>query len=510
MSFLRASLTVGSFTLLSRVLGFVRDVLTAAFLGAGPIADAFFVALKLPNFFRRITAEGAFSVSFIPIFSRSLKSESEEKALHFAGRALSIMLIILISFTLMAVVFMPYLINLIAPGFEGDPLRFEIAVTLSRITFGYLVFMSIVALLGGVLNSYDIFYPFAAAPILFNLSLISSLLFLTHFTQTPAHAMAYGVFAAGVLQLIWLSYSIKRARIKIKLQKPDFSPKILKLFRLMGPGILGAGVVQINVFVDMILASFLPTGAVSYLYYADRLNQLPLGVIGIAIGTALLPKLSKAINGNEGEKKQANRLFNQALIYSFLLALPAAIALAIIPNVLIEALFERGAFGFEASQATAMALFAYALGLPAFVGIKVFGNSFYAYEDTKTPVKIAALGAVINIILSLIFIQYFAHVGIALATSLAAWSQMLFYGFALKPYQDIFVTRQTWIKMIQIISSALIMGTILYCANGFLSHYLNKILLLVALVVIGKAVYSVSLIVMRVITLKEIKTLLKG
>lgn len=513
MSFLRASLTVGSLTLVSRVLGFVRDILTASFLGAGPIADAFFVALKLPNFFRRITAEGAFSVSFIPIFSRTLKQDGEKAALTFAGRSLSWMLLILILFSALALIFMPYVINVIAPGFVDDPLRYDLAVTLTRITFGYLIFMSVVALLGGILNAYDIFAPFAAAPILFNISLITALLFLTQHTATPAHALAYGVLGAGFLQFLWLVFSIKRAGIKLTLQKPTLSKKVSKLFRLMGPGIFGAGVVQVNVFVDMVLASLLPTGAVSYLYYADRLGQLPLGVIGVAMGTALLPKLTKALSGKPSN--DANTLFNKALEYSFLLALPAAMALAVIPNTLVSVLFERGAFDHNAMVATARTVFAYAIGIPAFVGIKVFASTFYAHEDTKTPVKIAVVGAIINIVLSLLLIQPLAHVGIAAATSVAAWVQLLCLYVAMKRYDGLYLTKELLSKLIRIALSSSGMGLVLYGANTMLSPYFEgtqtmKILALILLVGIGKAVYAIGIVATRAIIIKEIKTALKG
>ncbi len=514
MSFLRASLTVGSLTLVSRLLGFVRDILTAAFLGAGPIADAFIVALKLPNFFRRITAEGAFSVSFVPIFSRTLKEEGEVQALIFAGRALSIMLLILIGFSAVAMIFMPTIISLIAPGFIDDPQRFDLAINLTRITFGYLTLMSVVALLGGVLNAYDRFAPFAAAPILFNLCLIGALLCLTPHSETPAHALAYGVFGAGVLQFFWLGYSVHRAGLAIKLRKPQLSEKISKLFRLMGPGILGAGIVQINVFVDMILASFLPAGSVSYLYYADRLGQLPLGVIGVAMGTALLPKLSKTLSGKPSKK--ANQLFNDALFYSLLFALPAAVALALIPNILVSVLFERGAFDQAATLATAKTLFAYALGVPAFVGIKVFASTFYAHENTKTPVKIAAIGAIMNIVFSLILITPLAHVGIALATSIAAWVQLLCLYLAIERYENLFLTRDLLFKTIKIIVSCIGMGAalVIYTYNtghieGAFATQRSDIASLAYLIAIGKGVYVTLVLSMKIVTIKELKKALK-
>ena len=342
MKLVKAMATVAGLTGVSRILGFVRDIFTAAILGAGPVSDAFFVALKLPNFFRRVTAEGAFSVSFVPLYAETLEKDGKGKADLFASNTLAMMLLILVPFTILAIIAMPLVIYGLAPGFKGDEVRYDLAVDLSRITFPYLLLMSITALMGGVLNALDRFAPFAAAPILFNLCLILSLLFLTPVLDTPGHAMAWGVFAAGVSQLLWLIFSVRRAGVKLRIKRPENTPRIKKLFKLMGPGVIGAGVMHINLFVDMIIASMLMQGAISYLFYADRLNQLPLGMVGIAVGTALLPMLSKAMAAQE--KEQATNLFNRALEICLLLALPAAVALFIIPESIVKTLFERGAF----------------------------------------------------------------------------------------------------------------------------------------------------------------------
>lgn len=294
MKLAKAMATVAGLTGLSRIAGFTRDILTAAILGAGPIADAFIVALKLPNLFRRVTAEGAFSVSFVPIYSEVVEKKGREEADVFAGNVFMVMLTILSLFVLLALWATPWLIYAIAPGFKDDPLRFYTAVELTRITFPYLVMISLTAMLGGVLNALDRFAPFAFAPVLFNLALIAALL-TSNLFETAGHAMAYGVLVAGVLQLIWLLFSAYRAGFRVRLRLPKFDVQIKEIFKRMGPGVVGAGVVQLNLFADMIIGSFMGTGAIAYLYYADRLNQLPLGMIGIAVGTALLPMLSRSV-----------------------------------------------------------------------------------------------------------------------------------------------------------------------------------------------------------------------
>ncbi|MDB5477840.1 MAG: mviN, partial [Alphaproteobacteria bacterium] len=291
MSFLRAAATVSGLTLASRVFGFVRDVLAAAIMGAGPVADAFFVALRLPNFFRSVAAEGAFSVSFVPLFSKTLHAEGQEVAQEFASQAMAMMLAVLIPFTVVAMFFMPEVLSVLAPGFRGSDgtggERFAMAVTMTRITFGYLLFMSLASLVGGMLNAIDKFFAFATAPILFNLMQIILLGVVYKFPAsfpTSGHAMAWGVLVSGLLQFMWLLWVLHKNRIRLRLMRPVLTDKIRRLFQLMGPGVLGASAVQINLLVDTIIASMLPVGAVSFLYYAVRLNQLPLGLIGTAVG----------------------------------------------------------------------------------------------------------------------------------------------------------------------------------------------------------------------------------
>ena len=422
MNFARAIATVGGFTMLSRVAGFVRDVLTAAILGAGPAADAFVIALRLPNLFRSLSAEGAFTVSFVPMFAAEHRIGGREQARRFAQHALAVMITVLLPFTVIIMAAMPWLMPVLAPGFVDSPEQFARAVELSRITFPYLLLISIVALLGGVLNSRGHFGPFAAAPIVFNLSLITALLLSASFGFDTATAMAYGITVSGMLQLIWLAESCRRAGLSLRLSRPRLSPEVKRLFKLMAPGALGAGVAQINLLIGMVMATLLPTGAVSYLYYADRLNQLPLGVIGIAIGSALLPVMSAHVAA--GDRLAVKRDMSRALEFALLFALPAALALAAAAEPIIRTLFERNRFGPDDSAATAQALAAYAIGIPAYVVARVFAATYFARQDTKTPVKVAIAATTANAAVAIVLIQFIGHVGIALAAAISSWVQV--------------------------------------------------------------------------------------
>lgn len=419
MALLRSIATVGGYTLTSRLLGFLRDILLAAILGAGVVADAFFVAFKLPNFFRRLFAEGAFNAAFVPMFAGFLEKDGREAAARFAEEVLAVLFIALAIFVALAEITMPWLLYVLAPGFVDDPDRYGFATQFTRITFPYLLFISLVSLMGGVLNSLGRFAAAAATPILLNLVLIGSLLVLANYTETPGHALAIGVAIAGLGQFLWLMVALKQARFALRLRWPRLTADVKRFLSLLAPGAIGAGIVQINLFVDIILASLLPTGAISYLYYADRLNQLPLGVIGIAVGTALLPLLSRQIRAGDGAAATASQ--NRAIEATLFLTLPATVALFLLSEPIIRVLFERGAFGEAETSASALTLMAYTVGLPAYVLVKVLAPGFFAREDTTTPVKIAGLAVVLNIVFSVALMIPFAQVGIALATAIASW-----------------------------------------------------------------------------------------
>jgi putative peptidoglycan lipid II flippase len=423
MGLFRAAATVGFYTLLSRICGFARDILSAAILGAGPVADAFFVALRLPNLFRSLFAEGAFNAAFVPAFAGTVAERGAGEARRFAEDALAMLLAALLGFLLLAEIFMPAAMHVMAPGFAEIPGKFALAVELTRITFPYLLFIALVALEAGILNSLDRFAAVAATPILLNLFLIGALLALRHWQSTDGRVLAWAVCAAGLAQFLWLMLACARVGVTLRLPRPRLTPAVRQTLKIMMPSVLGAGVTQLNLLISTALASLLPTGSVAYLYYADRLNQLPLGVVGIAIGTAILPSLSRQIR--LGDLSGALATQNRGLELALFLTLPASLALILLSSPILAALFERGAFGATATAATAAALSAYAFGLPAFVLIRVLAPGFFARRDTKTPVCVAIAALLVNLALTLVLMRVLAHIGIALATSAAGWVNAL-------------------------------------------------------------------------------------
>ena len=490
--------------MLSRIAGFVRDLLTAAILGAGPLADAFFVALKLPNLFRRITGEGAFSVAFVPMFSSMEESKGREEALTFAGRAQSVMILFLLPFTIFMIIGMPYVINVITPGFADDPVRYAAAVELSRITFPYILFISLVALYGGVLNSLNRFAAFAVAPVFFNLAIIMALIVAMNTNKNPAYLMALAVSISGVVQLVWMFLCTHYTRARIPWKKPVFNTNIRKMFRLMGPACLGAGVMQVNIFIDMLLASFLEKGAISYLYYADRLYQLPHALIGGAIGTALLPMLSRALKA--GDDNKSALLSRQAFLYSLILAVPATFALMALAPLIMTVLFERGEFTQSDSLASAAALRAYAIGLPAFILVKIYSMMFYANQDTVTPVKCAFVAMIINTVLGVILIFPLAHVGIAMSTAIAGWANVWLLSRRM-PKNEHSKKKHEVLSVYKIIMSAAIMGGVLFF--GYISispqTFVQNLFTLIAIMAAGGGLYFACLHMTGVMKIQDFK-----
>jgi len=425
---LRAIATVGGWTMASRILGFLRDMLIAAKLGAGPLADAFFVALKLPNLFRRFFGEGAFNAAFVPAFTGLLATRGPQAARELAERMATLLMLWLLLLTGIGLLLMPQLIGLLAPGFGAG--KAALAVDLARITLPYLLLICLTALVSGVLNGLGRFAAAAAAPIFFNILSVAALWILAPVTPTPAHALAWGVTASGVVQLLFVMWAARHAGMPVNpFRLPRLTPEARGVLRKMGPGLIGAGVVQLNLAMDVIIASFLPSGAVSFLYYADRVAQLPLGVIGAAVATALLPILARQISS--AQPLSAHRSMNRALEVALALAVPAALALAVLAMPILQALFQRGAFGANEARATAMALVAYAFGLPAFVLVKVFLPGFFARGDTATPVKVGIFCLALSLALNLLLMGPLGHVGLALATSLSAWANTLLLAWLL-------------------------------------------------------------------------------
>lgn len=510
MALLRSVATVGGYTMMSRVLGFVRDVLTAAVLGAGPVADAFFIALRLPNLFRSLFAEGAFSSAFVPLFAGRIATDGKRAARLFAEDALAVLLAALLLFVALGEAAMPWLIDVMAPGFAADPAKRALTIELTRITFPYLLYISLVALLGGVLNSVERFAAVAATPVLLNLFLIAALVGARTLGWLPGHALAWAVTLAGFAQFLWLMAACRAAGMALRLPRPRLTPEVKRLLALMAPGVFGAGVTQLNLLVSTAVASLLPGGAVSYLYYADRLNQLPLGVVGIAVGTAILPPLSRQVRtGLEAEAKHTQ---NRGVELALLLTLPAAVALAVLAEPILAVLFQRGAFGPAETRATAAALAAFAAGLPAFVLVKVLAPGFFARHDTTTPVKIAAAAMVVNAVLTVALMWPLAHVGNALATSIAGWTNALLLFELLRRRGHFALDAAARRRLPRIAAAALGMGAVLYGAALALAPAIEARGLagmgaLAALVAAGLASFALLAILLGAATREELKRL---
>ncbi|MCA3269489.1 MAG: murein biosynthesis integral membrane protein MurJ [Thalassospira sp.] len=468
---LRAIATITSFTLLSRVLGFVRDACMAKVLGAGMLSDIFLIAFKIPNFFRRLLAEGAFNAAFVPLFAKAYAGEGAEDAKRFAGEALMLLLLILSSLVLLVEVFMPYVMTVIAPGYAPGTPEFLLSVDLTRITFPYIAFVSVVALFGGVLNTLHQFKYGAFSPTLLNLIMIASLYgFEGHF-PTSAHNLAVGVVIGGVAQLLLMLWALWRFKMLFAPRFSCITERSKRLLRLMLPGMLGAGVFQLNVFIDTMIATMAGEGSVSYLYFADRINQLPLGSIGIALGTALLPMLAAQLKRDE--RSAAVDTYNQAVRIGLFIALPCMAAIMALGTPIIDVLFRRGAFTVEDAAQTSLTLKMFALGLPAFILAKILTAPFFAMEDTRTPVKIAIVCVLFNLVSNLVLGLHYglAHQGIALSTAMSGWLNVFLLQRSLKQRYAWHTTKGSKIFAAKSAVAALILGIVAFSAyTGLKSH----------------------------------------
>jgi putative peptidoglycan lipid II flippase len=428
MKLYRSFATVGGLTLLSRVFGFMRDILIAATLGSGWVADAFVVAFRFPNLFRRLFGEGAFNSAFIPIFAKKLEGDGPEAARRFAEDAMAGLLFILLIVTIVAELAMPFLMYGLAPGFDVQPEKFDLSVLLTRITMPYLLCMSLVALMSGALNSVGRFVESASVSIVLNGAMMIATvisLWIGYKAEPEAGVIqAWGVFAAGFLQLALLMWGMHRAGMWLGIRRPRLTEDVRRLIRLGVPGVISGGVTQLNIAIGTIIASLQP-GAVSHLYYADRVYELPLAIVGIAIGIVLLPDVARQLrSGNTAGVMDSQ---NRSLEFAMLLTVPAAFALSAIPTDIVRVLFERGAFGPKDTEVTAAVLAMFALGLPAFVMIKVFSPAYYAREDTKTPMRYATVSLMANTVGSIALFFLLRHLGmmpqlgIAIATTLGGW-----------------------------------------------------------------------------------------
>jgi len=465
MNLIASTSTFGFYTLISRILGYVRDILIAIFLGTSLFADAFFVAFRLPNTFRRLFAEGTFNAAFIPSYAGTLAKDKTE-ADNFAKNVFNLLFIILLFFVLVAEIFMPQLIFLIAPGFYKDPEKLKLAIELSRITFPFLFFICLASFFGAILNSYNKFAAAAAAPIILNVILIISLFFSQWINISDVLILSYAVSFAGFLQLIVLLFFVRKNFKPILSIKIKINEQIKFFFRKLLPSIFSSGVTQINILVGTIIASF-QASAVSYLYYADRVYQMNLAVAGIAVGTVMLPELSKHIKNNNSE--QITNLQNRALELCLFLSIPAATALVLAPNQIITSLFGYGSFNQESVINTATALTFFAFGVPAFSILKIFSNFFFARNDTKTPFYLSVISVTLNIIISVSLFSKFGFIIIPIATSISSWINVFMHFYFIKK-RDLHIFDSQFIyKFPRMILSVVVMGIVLYLLLGFFS-----------------------------------------
>lgn len=444
-------------TMVSRISGLVRDAVMANVLGAGSVADAFFVAFRIPNFLRRIFGEGAFSQSFVPVFTE-MQAENTTEAKHFVAATAGRLGLIVFVLSVLGVFFSPEIVKLFAPGFIEEPEKFALTVDALRIMFPYLFFISLVAMSGAILNTLNQFVIPAVTPVLLNICLILALVAAAPYFSNVSQALAYGVITAGVVQLLFQLPSLKKSGV---LLRPTLNKNIgtNKVFRLMLPAMLGVSVAQINTLVNTVLASFLVTGSVSWLYYSDRLMEFPVGVFGIALATVVLPSLSKEYQ--KGTPESFAAMMDWALRWVVMIATPAAIALALLAVPLLATMFQYNAFSAADVFQSAASLRAYAIGVLAFILIKVLAPGFYARQNTKTPVRIAMVSIACNIVLSLLLIGPLKHVGLALAIALAAWINATLLAFTLWR-QNIYQPRPGWlIYLVKVLFSLLVMAVVI-------------------------------------------------
>ncbi len=488
----RAATVIGTGTLLSRILGFFRDMVIANFFGAGMAADAFFVAFRIPNLWRRLVGEGSLTISFIPVYTEYLTQRSEEETRKVTHVAFTIAGVILLILTVLGILFSPILIRIVAPGFIQIPQKFELTVTLNKIIFPYLFFMGLFALCMGILNSYRHFFAPAVAPIFLNISIIVAVFLFYHTFKIPVMTLALGVLAGGIIQFFFQIPFLWKKGITFRFNFDFRNPAIKRIGLLMIPGLIGTGLYQMNTFIDMIFASFLPSGSVSYLFFADRLMEFPLGIFAIAIGMASLPSFSGLASQGKMEELKETLSFTFRLV-SFI-SVPAMVGLIALKTPIINLLFQRGLFDYSATEKTAFALLFYSAGLWAIAGSRVIAPVFYSLQDTWTPMKIALICLGANVIFRAVLIFPLMHGGLALATSLSSTLNLILLFRKLGPKLGGIDIRRNMQSLLRNFLCSLPMGLAAYsiCSIGQWSTTGNvgeKILVLFAGIAIGLGIY---------------------
>ena len=504
MNLIKSTGTFSFFTIISRLLGYMRDILIAVFLGAGPLADAFFVAFRIPNTFRRLFSEGTFNAAFVPSYS---SINNKKKSENFANNIFSLLILGLLSLVFLIEIFMPIFVFLIAPGFEGDNSKMELAITLTRITFPFLLFVSLASFLSAILNSHNKFAAASAAPIILNIFLILVLVFGKMLDDQLVYYLSYAVTISGITQFIFLYFFVK------KNYKPQFKfsfkidEKIKLFFKKLLPSIFSSGVTQINILVGTIIASF-QASAVSYLYYADRIYQINLAIAGIAIGTVILPQLSKHVQNKKKEK--IHLIQNKALELSLFLSIPAAIALLIASEEIISSLFGYGSFDQESVKKSAQALFYFGLGLPAFSLIKIFSTFFFARHETKIPFYISLISVLLNIFISIIFFKEIGFLIIPMATTISSWFNAISLFIILKNkklfnFNLIFINRFIRILIVSFVMGISFNYLINFFSDKFIYEEALKSVYLISLVIFGFTFYILLAILIKAFKISDIR-----
>ena len=504
MNLIKSTGTFSFFTFISRVSGYIRDILIAIFLGTGPVADAFFVAFRFPNTFRRLFSEGTFNAAFVPSYSSELNKGKEK---IFANNIFNILLISLLFIVLVIEIFMPFFVSVIAPGFKGETEKLELAIVLTRITFPFLLLVSLSSFFSAILNSHNKFAAASATPIILNIILILVLLFGKFLSDKLVYYISYAVTFAGLIQLIFLVFFVRKYFVPKISFKLNYNNKIKSFFNKLFPSIFSSGVTQINILVGTIIASF-QSNAVSYLYYADRIYQINLAIAGIAIGTVLLPSLSKYVDNKNISK--INLIQNKSIELSLFLSLPAAAALLIAPEEITSALFGYGSFDEISIENTASALFYFALGLPAFAFIKVFSSFLFARHNTKIPFYFSVISVLLNILISIYFFKSIGFIIIPIATTISSWinSILLLFYLISKNYFSFY--KNFFTKILNIISVTIFSTFIFYKLIEYFSNYLIyesdlKLLTIVLLVIITLILYILTSIATKAFKISDIK-----
>lgn len=484
---------VGGATLLSRIFGFVRDMIVAQLFGAGMATDAFFVAFRIPNLLRRLVGEGSLTASFIPVYSEYISQKSKEEGDELVSASFSVLAIVLILLTGLGVLFSPWIIKLMAYGFSLEPEKFKLTVLLTRLMFPYIFFIGLVALAMGILNSWKHFAAPALAPVLLNLAIIACALLFSGILKEPILSLAFGVLLGGIVQLLFQIPFIRRKKIAVRFLFRLSHPGVKRIGLLMAPSVLGLGVTQLNVLVSTFLASYLPEGSISYLYYADRLLEFPMGIFAIAIATAILPMMSEQTAKNDVQGMKETLSFAMRLV--FFVTLPAMVGLIVLRLPIINLLFQRGAFNAHSAEMTAQALLFYALGLAAFAGVRIIVPAFYSLQDTKTPVKVAFLALLANAGFGAVLMIPLKHAGLALATSLAAGLNFVLLVILLKKKLGRIGAQKIFHSFLKSLVASVVMGAVAYliCAGGpwhTSGATLEKIALLLGAVLIGMVGYG--------------------